>query len=519
MRIFQGNRVRLDYFFWFGIACLLVSAALEITDAASDGVQAWTWHSIPFYQMIVISLLCGMMFAIKREFISRYSAATALIRENSHRISHDDLTGALSRFAFLGRLNTRLDKIRYAQINGGYADGFALALVDVDAFKAINDTHGHPAGDKILKLIVEVAALEPGWQVGRLGGDEFGIIVPYDDEAIVAAVLRRFSQNLMFRYKSRGGATGFQGVSIGFAMAPEHATTESDLIQAADMALYFVKSSGKGAVAPFNKTLRLEFNSERNLMRELRAAILLNHLEVYYQPLTDGAGRVAGAEALVRWRHPVMGTISPAVFIPIAERHGMIAQVTTWVFRRVCQDFDRSPFPYVSVNLSASLLGNAEIMGSLSATLGEFRLEANRFVLEITETAVVNASEAVITQLEELRADGFRIALDDFGTGHCHFTSLRHLPVDIVKIDRSYVQKLHTDRVAQIFVAATNQVAEALGLTIVAEGVETIDQRNLARICGATVFQGYLEGRPAPLATWADGKGDRALQAAGTTVP
>lgn len=499
MRVFQSKRLRLDSLFWFAIAGLFLLATLDFVEVASEGLRVWTWRTVPLTQLLVIGLLCAMMVAIRRDVRARYAAAAALIRENSYRISHDDLTGALSRYAFLAQLNERLGDLRSAQIHSGHADGFALALIDVDAFKAINDTHGHPAGDRILKLIVDVARKEPGWKVGRLGGDEFGVILPSEDEAVVTAALQRFSRNLMLRYAARGSAVSFQGISIGFALAPEHATSENDLIQAADMALYFVKSTGKGSVSAFNKTLRLEFNSERNLMRELRAAILLNHLDIHYQPLTDGAGRIGGAEALVRWRHPVMGNISPGIFIPIAERHGMIAQVTGWVFRRVCQEFSRSPFPYVSVNLSASLLGNAEVIADLYHNLNEHGLEPNCFVLEITETAVVNASDTVIGQLERLRNDGFRIALDDFGTGHCHFTALRHLPVDIVKIDRSYVQKLHTDRVAQIFVAATHQVAEALGLTIVAEGVETPDQRELARLCGATVFQGYLEGRPAPL--------------------
>lgn len=499
MRRSHTRVLRLEFFFWTGAACLALSAMLDVFQSVhfkGTGLLIPQWLALG--QLGIAIALCVMLLFIKSRFVSEYARAIELVREKEFRASTDMLTGAFSRHEFLARMNDRLDMIRQAHFHGGTASGFVYALIDVDNFKAINDTFGHTAGDAVLKTIVHAAQQRSNWEIGRLGGDEFGAILDLEDLNAAQLELDGFIQALRRVFREQD-SHGFDGVSIGFALAPHHASLEADLMQAADMALHFAKGNGKGTAAAFSPEIRLEHAYEATLIRDLKAAILLEHLELHYQPLTDGRGTVLGAEALIRWPHPVLGNMAPSNFIPAAERHGLIYRVTLWVMRRACEDLEKSGFSRISINLSGQALKQPQLVNDLIAILDEHGCPASRFVLEITETVVVNANEKIIDTVNRLRNAGFRIALDDFGTGHCHFKELQQLPVDILKIDRSYIQQLDRDKVAQVFVAATYEIARVLQLVLVAEGVETVEQRELARMCGATVFQGYLEGRPRPL--------------------
>ncbi|TIV78907.1 MAG: EAL domain-containing protein, partial [Mesorhizobium sp.] len=232
--------------------------------------------------------------------------------------------------------------------------------------------------------------------------------------------------------------------------------------------------------------------------RELRAAIYLGELDLHYQPIVDTDRSTFALEGLVRWRHPVRGLISPADFIPIAERSTLIDMLGEWVFRRACADIAHFPGLRISINVSGEQLKRDEIVTMCDRVLRETGRLAAEFIIEITETVATAATPEILKRLEALRGLGFHIALDDFGTGHCGINYLKTLPIDSIKIDRSYISSLAHDQVAQIFVSALAQIARIQHVTIVAEGVETEEEFTLARAAGCNRFQGYFFGRPAP---------------------
>ena len=237
----------------------------------------------------------------------------------------------------------------------------------------------------------------------------------------------------------------------------------------------------------------------RYLQRELRAAIYLDHLELHYQPVVDAQTQVKGFEALVRWRHPVRGLIPPVEFIPVAESSTLIDLLGEWVFNRACQDFVRLGHLNVSINVSGEQLKRDNLVTMAEQVLQQTGCSPDRIVFEITETAATEASPDVLRRLNKLREMGIRLALDDFGTGHCGFNYLKTLPIDVIKIDRSYISNLGKDRLAQVLVSALTEVGRIQGVSVVAEGVETDEDFQLAKAAGCDRFQGYAIARPQPL--------------------
>ncbi|WP_292575289.1 EAL domain-containing protein, partial [Mesorhizobium sp.] len=245
-------------------------------------------------------------------------------------------------------------------------------------------------------------------------------------------------------------------------------------------------------VTVFDEEMLSDKRYRRLVERELRAAIYLGELELHYQPIVDPDGSVDALEGLIRWRHPVRGLISPAEFIPIAERSTLIDMIGEWVFKRACADIGHFPGRRISINVSGEQLKRDEIVTMCDRILRETGRSASQFIIEITETVATAATPEVLRRLEALRGLGFHIALDDFGTGHCGFNYLKSLPIDSVKIDRSYIRSLAHDQVAQIFVSALAQIARIQEIAIVAEGVETEQEFSLARTAGCSRFQGYF---------------------------
>ncbi|WP_185983742.1 putative bifunctional diguanylate cyclase/phosphodiesterase [Aureimonas mangrovi] len=417
-------------------------------------------------------------------------------------LQRDALTGALARRFFVDelkqamRLNQRLPSEKARPV--------ALLLIDLDHFKKLNDSYGHNVGDYALThLVSTVETIFPGATVGRLGGDEFAVLVR-DDSA-----RRCVERAEMLLTSLRHPAQAFErqihlSVSIGIARSPEHSVFAEDLILLADLALYESKRNGRARVTIFDDALLKEERHRRFIERELRAAILLDHLDVHYQPLVDANGTCVGVEALARWRHPSLGMIPPGDFIPVAEASTLIDLLGKWVFRRICRDFESLPGEYVSFNVSAAQLRRNELVEMLREAIVEHGLDASSFVIEITENLAVGASVEVMERLKTLRAMGFRVALDDFGTGHCSFSALRELPVDVIKVDRSYISSLAVDPVANVFVSAIAQTGRLLDLPILAEGIETEEEWVLARAAGCKLFQGYHFAKPKPLAELAD---------------
>ncbi|WP_188907687.1 putative bifunctional diguanylate cyclase/phosphodiesterase [Aureimonas endophytica] len=412
-------------------------------------------------------------------------------RERLRLIGCDTLTGALSRNAFI----ERLQGIVYPRAT----DKAVLLLVDVDHFKSFNDGFGHAAGDEVLRHIVAVARESfPEAHIGRLGGDEFAILMPDGD---LETGLRHAADFLagLRRPATIAGRPMSLGCSIGLAAVPDHACFVDELIVSADLALYESKRRGRGCATAFEGAMMREQRHQRFIERELRAAILLDELELHYQPLVDGAGRTLGVEALVRWRHPLRGMIPPNDFVPIAEQSTLIDMLGEWVLRRAARDAAALPAGIVNVNISGAQLRRDALVATVTSVFAETGCPAERFAFEITEGVALAATPAVLQRLQALRDLGARVMLDDFGSGNCGFATLRSLPVDGIKIDRSYIQALESDPVAGIIVSAVAAIGRECDLEIVAEGIETEAHFTLAKAAGCMTFQGYRFGRPAPL--------------------
>ncbi|MCJ8517927.1 diguanylate cyclase (GGDEF)-like protein [Pseudorhizobium tarimense] len=420
-------------------------------------------------------------------------------RQLDQLLNIDELSGALSRRSFLEELDGRLERIRAAQFSGKPSSEFTLMLLDVDHFKHLNDSFGHSVGDEVLRTLVACAAEQPNWIIGRLGGDEFAMLVGSTDHRALYDDASRYAERLMKVLRTSDRTQGYQGISIGIATAPSDATSARELLHCADVALYDCKRNGRGKIAFYNQEMQRKQTDARQMARDLHAAILLNELDVYYQPIVDFGGRTVSAEALVRWNHPVGGAIAPDRFIPVAEQSELIDRLGEWVFRRVCESDANRGFGTISVNVSGAQLKRGKLVPMLRKVLRETRRSASDFALEITETVIMNATPEVLSTVRELREMGFLIALDDFGTGNSSFSLLRTLPVDIIKIDKSYTQQLKTDSISQVFVTAVGEVAKLLSYVVVAEGVETQEHAMLAKLAGAGRFQGYLYGKPIPL--------------------
>lgn len=483
----HGGRV------YTGVQGLLVSAIV---------LAGLAYHSTPeggtlVSRLLLLCLLCGgagtaLLEYLKRSVSHRLSHAEKVEAER-HRLTQTDLlTGALTRARFLDELSTSVGDL-------GRPRRVMLLLVDLDHFKQLNDGFGHKFGDEALAHLVRcINHCFPDCAVGRLGGDEFAILMDGND----LDLCRVRAENLLTLLHKGRSCEGHQvplSASIGVAVAPMHASTARELPLLADLALYESKTAGRGRGTVFDPAMLSEKRQRRFLERELRAAIYLNELELHYQPVLDAGRNRTAVEGLVRWRHAVRGMIAPGDFIPIAERSVLIDLLGEWVFRRACLDMDRFPGCRIAINVSGEQLKRDTLVQMLSRTLEETGREAGRFILEITETVATAATPEIIGRIEALRAMGFHVALDDFGTGHCGFNYIKMLPIDSIKIDRSYIRNLQDDRIAQVFVSALTQIARIEGLMIVAEGIETEMEFELARAAGCNGFQGYLLGKPAPL--------------------
>ncbi len=442
--------------------------------------------------LLALAQALGLSTRLARQTPSQLAAPTELAWR-------DDLTDCLTRRRFLELLNERLKDIRTKQMKGHPVEDLTLLILDVDHFKLLNDGFGHSAGDKVLTALGRIALQEPDWVTGRMGGDEFAVMIPGSDHRAIAESARRFSERLHLALRNDEATRAFHGVSIGIASAPKDSDEPTDLLNKADMALYVGKRNGRGQSTFYHPEMLRSQAEERQISRDLHAAMILNQLELYYQPIVDGGGQQVAVEALLRWRDGLGNFIPPDKFIEVAEKSQLIDRLGEWVFRRACRDYEILNVDRISVNISGAQLRHDGLLPMLRRVMMETKRHASNFILELTETVVINANPTILRAIAELRDMGFLIALDDFGTGNGSFTLLRDLPLDIVKIDKSYIQKLETDVIAQIFVTAVGEIGKSLGMAIVAEGVETSTQEECARIAGTHRFQGYLYGKAQPL--------------------
>jgi diguanylate cyclase (GGDEF)-like protein/PAS domain S-box-containing protein len=422
---------------------------------------------------------------------------------------HDALTSLPNRRHFEARVDQEI-----AALSPGKS--LAVFCLDLDKFKEVNDLFGHAAGDKALQTVASriTAVLGERQMMARLGGDEFAIILP--DIAGSAAAGRLAEAIVEALHPSEGTSELAVAASIGIALCPDDAMDRQSLLSHADVALYRAKSEGRNTYRFFEAKMGAEVRDRRMLEHDLRLAIARGELWLAYQPQHDvKSGGVVGFEALVRWRHPTRGEISPAVFIPIAEDVGAILQIGDWVLREACREAASWPQPLkVAVNVSAVQLHNGAFAQELHQILIETGVPACRLEIEITETALVRDFNRTLATLRQIKALGVDIAMDDFGTGYSSLSNLRAFPFDRIKIDHSFIRSVSSNEQAATIVRAVLGLGRGLGLPVVAEGVETSAELRFLQEEGCDEMQGYLLGRPAAINTFRHyTHGDQALGA------
>jgi diguanylate cyclase (GGDEF)-like protein len=415
--------------------------------------------------------------------------------EHASRLAHfDSLTGLANRF----QMSQSLEKILAAPLE--MHRDCSVFLLDLDRFKHVNDTLGHPAGDALLQQVAQRLDRAVGkmGQVGRLGGDEFQVIIPGRIERDqLEALAREVIASLSQPYSVEGQRVVI-GASIGVALSPEHGVTSESLIRNADLALYAAKDAGRGRSHFYSADLHSLAEERSRLEQDLRDAISTGALDLYYQPVVHTATeKIAGFEALLRWRHPVHGWLSPAKFIPIAEESGLIGAIGEWAIRTACRDLAGWPEDVrCAVNVSALQFANPNLPAIVTNAIARAGIAPSRLELEITESVFLNDNEGTDAMFAALKAVGVRLALDDFGTGYSSLGYLRKAPFDKIKIDQSFVRGATEPGSRNgAIIASITGLAHALGMDTTAEGVETLDELDLVRMYGCSHVQGYIYER------------------------
>ena len=428
----------------------------------------------------------------------------------------DALTGLPHRGAVKSRLETALERAE------ALGESLAVLHLDFDNFKDINHTHGHGAGDVLLKTAAArlQALVGPPSFVGRMAGDEFIVVqgAQVDPAAaateLAALILERLREPVEFEGRSLS-----LSASLGVVLFPQDGNSAETLIARAGAALDSAKTEARGGWRFFSAATDEAMRSRRQTARELRHAIGAGELVVHYQPLASTPdGEVCGFEALVRWNHPERGMVPPMEFIPLAEEMGLIGQLGDWVLRQACADAATWDRPLsVAVNISAVQLHEPDLPGRIHAILVNSGLSPHRLELEITETALIEDTQKALDTLRRLKALGVRIAMDDFGTGFSSLSTLQSFPFDKLKIDKSFVGSIHRDDRSTAIVKAVLGLGRSLDIPVTAEGVETQAQLEFLRAELCAQVQGWLIGRPTPaelITPWTDPAGPPALRAA-----
>jgi len=426
---------------------------------------------------------------------------------------HDALTDLANRVLLNDRLEHALARVQHGEM-------VAVHHLDLDQFKAVNDTFGHPCGDKLLRTVAERlrGLVGEADTIARMGGDEFVIVQatiadPADATALAQAVIEALSEPYDI-----DGQQAVIGVSIGISVGPGDGSNPDKLLRNADLALYRAKSDGRGTFRFFEPVMDLQMQTRRVLEQDLRKALPSGEFELYYQPVVNLASKeISGFEALIRWNHPSKGMISPADFIPLAEEIGFIVPMGEWVIRQACATAAQWPDNlHVAVNISAIQFRSPGLMQIIVSALAASGLAPTRLEIEITESVLLHNKEATLAVLHQLRALGIRIAMDDFGTGYSSLTYLQSFPFDKIKIDRSFVKNITEDSSSLTIVRAVAALANGMGMTATAEGVETAEQLHSIASEGCTEMQGFLFSRPLPAAEierqFLSGRGPRDIQ-------
>jgi diguanylate cyclase (GGDEF)-like protein len=482
------------------IGCCPQDAELYVEERLEEVAKSKPYYSVNELRdgrIFAIShqpMLDGGWVAIHQDVTAQKKAETQI----AYLARHDVLTDLSNRAVLRERMVESLARLR----RGGRA--FNLFMLDLDIFKAVNDSLGHPVGDELLKVVARrlVACLRETDTVARLGGDEFAIMaaVEGDQREGAIATANRLLEAVSAPYAFDGHRLDIS-TSIGIALAPEHGTDVDQLIKSADLALYKAKLGGRNTFRLFEAAMRADADARRTLEIDLRNALTRREFELHYHPIVDiRTNEIANMEALIRWRHPERGSIAPADFIPLAEESGLINPIGEWVLQQACADAAGWP-PHLKVaaNLSPVQFRRGNLVETISHILTESGLPPERLILEITESVLMQGSTENFETLHQLRKLGISIVLDDFGTGYSSLSYLRLFPFDQIKIDRSFVSELSSNADCAAIVSAVASLGRSLHIDTVAEGVETEEQLVLAHAAGCTHVQGFLFGRPCPV--------------------
>ncbi len=413
----------------------------------------------------------------------------------AHMAHHDALTGLPNRVLLGRQLDLALARVKRGEV-------VAAHFLDLDRFKNVNDSLGHAAGDKLLKLVAERlrSLVRDSDTIARMGGDEFailqtGVAQPADAGAIAQRVIEVVSEP----YEIEGQQVDI-GTSIGIAIGPGDGAEPGQLMRNADLALYRAKSEGRGAFRFFEPEMDAQMQERRNMERDLRAALPAGQFELHYQPIVNlETNTISAFEALIRWRHPDKGLIAPGQFIGLAEEIGFIVPLGEWVLRRACATAATWPGDLkVAVNLSPAQFRSPGLVQVVVSALASSGLPASRLELEITETILLQDNETTLAMLFQLRELGVLIAMDDFGTGYSSLSYLQSFPFDRIKIDRSFIKNIGDGAGAINIVRAVVAMAKGLGMATTAEGVETTEQRESVTLEGCSEMQGFLFSKPLP---------------------
>jgi diguanylate cyclase (GGDEF)-like protein len=465
--------------------------------------NSWMAGTIALVTFIFLSTTRVLSAFDARMAVNTARMAKSLQQANAelkHMVLHDALTQLPNRLLLEDRVGQAIEACRRSDSR------CAVLFVDLDRFKSVNDSLGHFYGDELLRAVADRlrGAMRSEDTVSRLGGDEFVVLLRDVAQAEDAALVARKLVEIVAAPVLVHGKELTVTPSIGFSLYPDHGASAQALITTADAAMYNVKKSGRHGARMFAADMSTFFPDRLALENDLRKALDRRELELHYQPKFDvRGGAITGMEALVRWRHPERGLVSPADFVPLAEETGLIIPLGQWVLREACrqnrawQDAGLPPLR-VAINISGVQLRHDDLADTVALALRETRLEARYLEIEITESVVMQNASTALLMLDRLSAMGIHLAVDDFGTGYSSLSYLKRFPINSLKIDRSFIRDLSTDHNDALIVQAIIALAHSLRLQVVAEGVETAAQLEFLQSFGSDQFQGYLRSKPLP---------------------
>ena len=486
-----------------------IQGAVSEPFLSDDGVQeeylSWTSRQPGRVLLTIILPLVALgvilTWLLSKIMFGRLKRASAALAQREFEARHEAKHDALSGLPNRGHMVDKIEKFLNSYIARRNGQRALSAYIDIDRFKDVNDTLGHEAGDELIKLVAHRLStrLRPNDFLARFGGDEFVILCAPAGTEAGESLIERIQEAFQSPYVIKGQTLNVTA-SVGLAVAPDNGSTADELMRHADIALYEAKSQGRDRAIYFNAKMAEEVEHRRSIELDLRAAMEHEELDLHYQPVIScSTGAVVGVEALLRWQHPLYGSMPPAEFIPVAENAGLLPAIGEWVLDRAMTDAKLWPDLEVAVNLSPVQFRHVGLEAMLQRLIVKHAAEPNRFVLEITEGVLLEATDRVNMILDAIREMGFKTALDDFGTGYSSLSYLCNFQFDKIKIDRSFINSISRVDTTRTIIKSVVTLGRSLGMSIVAEGIETPYEAAMMTRFGCTELQGFYFARPLPV--------------------